>query len=67
MARGAAEPLPDLHNIEALVEGEGQITLGAIHPIPCVAIANDGHDSLALKISPAPRRCWGGAYDPADV
>lgn len=50
MSRGGATPLPDLTNIEALVDGEGQITIGAIYPIPCVAIANDGHNSLAMLV-----------------
>lgn len=42
--------MPDLPNIEALIDGEGQITLGSIYPIPCVAIANDGHNSLAMLV-----------------
>lgn len=50
MSRAGATPLPDLTNIEALVDGEGQITIGAIYPIPCVAIANDGHNSLAMLV-----------------
>jgi len=32
-----------LPNIEQLIDGDGQITIGAIHPLRCVAIANDGH------------------------
>lgn len=48
MSRSSA--LPDLPNIEALVDGEGQITIGTIYPIPCVAIANDGHNSLAMLV-----------------
>ena len=46
----SVEPLPDLPNIESLVDGEGQITIGAIYPIRCVAIANDGHNSLAMLV-----------------
>ena len=42
--------LPDLPNIEQLIDGEGQITIGAIHPLRCVAIANDGHSSLAMLV-----------------
>jgi len=30
--------------------GEGQITIGAIQPLRCVAIANDGHSSLAMLV-----------------
>ncbi len=50
MSRAGATSLPDLTNIEALVDGEGQITIGALYPIPCVAIANDGHNSLAMLV-----------------
>lgn len=42
--------MPDLPNIEALVDGEGQITIGTIYPIRCVAIASDGHNSLAMLV-----------------
>ena len=45
-----AAPLLDLPNIEELVDGEGQITIGALYPIRCVAIANDGHNSLAMLV-----------------
>ncbi len=41
---GAAE----LKYIGMLIEDGGQVTLGALHPIPCVAIANDDHGSLAM-------------------
>jgi hypothetical protein len=37
-----------LANIAALIDNGGQITLGALHPIACVAIANDDHNSLAM-------------------
>ena len=50
MSRPRAESLPDLPNIEALVDGEGQITIGAIHPIRCVAVANDAHNCLAMLV-----------------
>lgn len=42
--------MPELPNIEQLVDGEGQITIGTIPPIRCVAIANDGHNSLAMLV-----------------
>lgn len=48
MPRSSA--LPDLPNIEELVDGEGQITIGALYPIRCVAIANDGNASLAMLV-----------------
>ena len=41
---GAAE----LKYVAMLIDDGGQITLGALHPIPCVAIANDDHGSLAM-------------------
>ena len=50
MPSPGATSSPDLHNIEQLIDGEGQITIGAIHPLRCVAIANDGHNSLAMLV-----------------
>ena len=50
MPSSSATSLPDLPNIEQLIDGEGQITIGAIHPLRCVAIANDGHSSLAMLV-----------------
>jgi hypothetical protein len=50
MPSSGATSLPDLPNIEQLIDGEGQITIGAIHPLRCVAIANDGHNSLAMLV-----------------
>jgi hypothetical protein len=44
---GASDELV-LANIAALIDNGGQITLGALHPIECVAIANDDHNSLAM-------------------
>jgi hypothetical protein len=35
-------------NIVALIEGGGQITLGALPPIKCVAVANDYHICYAM-------------------
>jgi hypothetical protein len=37
-----------LSNIEALINDGGQITLGHLYPIKCVAIASDQHNSLAM-------------------
>lgn len=50
MPHPSATSLPELPNIEELIDGEGQITIGAIHPLACVAIANDGHNSLAMLV-----------------
>jgi len=50
MSHTSAPSLPELPNIEELIDGKGQITIGAIHPLPCVAIANDGHNSLAMLV-----------------
>jgi hypothetical protein len=33
--------------LEDLIDNEGQITIGYVDPIPCVAIANTQHDMLA--------------------
>jgi hypothetical protein len=37
-----------LANIAALIDNGGQITLGALDPIKCVAIANDDCSCLAM-------------------
>ena len=37
-----------LANIAALIDTGGQITLGALDPIKCVAIANDEANCLAM-------------------
>jgi len=41
----AQAPLP---NIVALIDNGGQITIGALRPIACVAIANDDHTGYAM-------------------
>ena len=46
--RLAAPGQPQLANIAALIDDGGQITIGALHPIKCAAIADDGHDCLAM-------------------
>jgi hypothetical protein len=38
----------ELKYISMLIDDGGQVTLGAVHPIPCVAIANDNQGSLAM-------------------
>ena len=50
-ASAAPEAEPFLPNLEAFVlHGEGQISIGAIRPIACAAIANDQHDMLAALV-----------------
>ena len=44
---GTAARLP-LANIAALIDDGGQLTLGALYPIKCVAVANDDHNCLAM-------------------
>lgn len=44
----ADDPLAGLPNVAALIETEGQITLGQMSPLGCVAIASDDHNCLAM-------------------
>ncbi|MEE4146291.1 MAG: hypothetical protein V2I26_15915 [Halieaceae bacterium] len=37
-----------LLNIESLIECDGQITVGHMRPVGCVAIANDESNTLAM-------------------
>jgi hypothetical protein len=37
-----------LSNIEGLIECDGQINVGYINPVGCVAVANDEHNTLAM-------------------
>ena len=43
-----AAAYPALANIAALIDHGGQITLGAMEPIRCVAIANEDFGCLAM-------------------
>jgi hypothetical protein len=36
--------------LEELLAREGQISIGAISPIPCAAVANDDHNMLAALL-----------------
>ena len=36
--------------IEWLVDGEGEITIGRMGGIPCAAVASDGHNALAMLV-----------------
>ena len=47
-SRLAAKSQSPLANIAALIDQGGQITLGALRPIKCAAIANDHHNCLAM-------------------
>ena len=37
-------------DIDWLVQGEGDITIGRLGPIRCVATAADGHNALAMLV-----------------
>ena len=37
-----------LKNIEALVDGDGQVTLGYMGAVGCVAVANEESNTLAM-------------------
>ncbi|MCP5230225.1 hypothetical protein [Accumulibacter sp.] len=53
MANLPRDPLATLPNITELIEQDGQITLGHVTPIGCVAVANDEDNCLAaLKRRP---------------
>jgi hypothetical protein len=41
---------PALPNIENLIDGDGEITIGCIGPISCAAVASDGHQALAMLV-----------------
>ena len=41
---------PTLPNIESLVDGDGEITIGSIGPISCAAVASNGHQALAMLV-----------------
>lgn len=39
-----------MNNIEALIAGGGEITVGPIGPIECAATAADGHNALSMLV-----------------
>ena len=41
---------PSLPNIEYLIDGNGDITIGRVSPFSCVATACDEHQSLAILV-----------------
>jgi hypothetical protein len=45
-----AEAFPSLPNIECLIDGNGEITIGSIASIPCAATAADEDQCFAMLI-----------------
>jgi len=39
-----------LDNIDDLIDGHGEITLGVIGPVRCAAVATDGTQALAMLV-----------------
>lgn len=46
---GAADAPFNLPHIAELIN-DGQITIGKMHPVGCVAVANDEHNALAMLV-----------------
>lgn len=47
-SRIAGADRPPLANIAELISHGGQITVGALRPVQCAAVANDEHSCLAM-------------------
>lgn len=45
-----AQAFPSLPNIECLIDGNGEITIGAVASIPCAATAVDEDQCLAMLV-----------------
>ena len=45
-----SDHFPSLPNIEYLIDGNGEITIGGIGPIHCAATAADDDQSLAMLV-----------------
>ena len=45
-----SDRFPSLFNIEYLIDGNGEITIGGIGPIHCAATAADDDQSLAMLV-----------------
>ena len=45
-----SDRFPSLPNIEALIDGDGDVTIGRVGPIACAATAADEHHSLAMLV-----------------
>ncbi|MDZ7768569.1 MAG: hypothetical protein U5K38_05625 [Woeseiaceae bacterium] len=41
---------PSLPNLECLIDGEGEITIGRVGPVHCAATASYEHDALAMLV-----------------
>ena len=41
---------PGFKNIEALINGIGDVTIGRVHAIPCAATAADENQALAMLV-----------------
>ena len=41
---------PSLPNIESLIDGDGDVTIGRVGPIACAATAANEHHSLAMLV-----------------
>jgi len=37
-------------NLQELIDGDGSITIGAIPPVECAAVASDGHNMIAALL-----------------
>ncbi len=48
--RNRGQPQPGQINLEALIEGGGEITIGPVPPFECVATATDEHNCLAMLV-----------------
>ena len=44
------QPPNQWSQIEWLVDGEGEITIGRVGRIRCAAVASDGHNALAMLV-----------------
>ena len=45
-----ANTMRELDNIESLINGDGEITIGSIASVPCAATASDPHQCLAMLV-----------------
>jgi len=50
MSKSKGKSFPALPNIEFLIDGNGEITIGSIASIPCAATASDDHQSFAMLV-----------------
>ena len=45
-----SDRFPSLPNIEFLIDGNGEITIGQVGPVACAAAAANEHQSLAILV-----------------